>query len=176
MNQTKLVLGVGLLLVLIGAGYYTYNSYASGTLSVKITDPPKDWGNATHVYIKYSAISVHKAGEGNETGWATVVSSAGWTNLRDALNTTKTLGSGALGPGTYNLIRFEVTEAIVTVGGQNYTATVSSGKLNIAVVQGGVTINAGQTSTIIIDITPKVVGSPAQGFRVVPAAKAFPQS
>jgi hypothetical protein len=175
MSQTKLILGIGILVVIIGAAYYSYNTFASGTLAVKVTDPPKDWGNATHVYILYSAISVHRAGEGNETGWSTVVQSEGWVDLRDAINATKTLGSGALQPGTYNLIRFEVKESKVTVGGQNYTATVSSGKLNIAIVQGGVTINAGQTSSVVIDITPKVVGSPTQGFRVVPAAKAFPQ-
>jgi hypothetical protein len=166
---------MGLLVVILGAAYYAYNTFASGTLSVKVTDPPTDWGAATHVYIHYSAISVHKAGEGNETGWSTVVQSEGWVNLRDAINATQTLGSGALQPGTYNLIRFEIKEANVTVSGQNYTATVSSGKLNIAIIQGGVTISAGQTSSVVIDITPKVVGSPTQGYRIVPAAKAFPQ-
>lgn len=176
MNQTKLILGIGILVVILGAAYYTYNTYASGTLAVKITDPPKDWGNATHVYILYSTINVHKASEGNETGWSTIVQSEGWINLRDAINATKTLGSNALQPGTYNLIRFEIKESKVTVGGQNYTATVASGKLNIAIVPGGITIKAGQTTSVVIDITPKVVGSPTQGFRVVPAARAYSQT
>jgi hypothetical protein len=74
----------------------------------------------------------------------------------------------------YNLVRFEVLESVVTVGGQNYTATVSSGKLTIAVTRGGVNIEVGQTSHLVIDITPKVVGSAAAGFRVVPVVKAIP--
>ncbi len=65
-------------------------------------------------------------------------------------------------------------ESVVTVGGQNYTATVSSGKLTIAIKSDGVNIEVGQTSHLVIDITPKVVGSAAAGFRIVPAVKVIP--
>jgi hypothetical protein len=51
-------------------------------------------------------------------------------------------------------------------------ATVSSGKLTIAVTRGGVNIEEGQKSHLVIDITPKVMGSATGGFRVVPAVKA----
>jgi len=69
-------------------------------------------------------------------------------------------------------MRFEVLDAIVTVEDMNYTATVSSGKLTVAIVRGGVDISVGQTSHLVIDITPKVVGSQSAGFKVVPAVKA----
>ena len=105
-----------------------------------------------------------------------MVQNGGWVNLKNALNTTKTLGKGTLQPGIYNLIRLEITQSIVTIGGQNSTASVSSGKLNIAIINGGITVKAGQTSGVVIDITPRIVGSPTQGFKLVPAAKASPQS
>ncbi len=60
-------------MVLLGVAYYSYNTFASGTLSVKVTDPPKDWGNATDIYILCSAIGVHRSSEDNTTGWTTVV-------------------------------------------------------------------------------------------------------
>ena len=165
-----------LAVIVITAGFYAYTTFGSGTLRIKITDPPKDWGAASAIYIEYDEVKVHKSQEGNESGWYTVVESGGWINLKEVLNTTKTLGSGALQAGTYNLIRFEVTECLVTISGTNYTATVESGKLNIAILGGGITIQSGSTSTVIIDITPKVVGSPAQGLKVVPAAKASLES
>jgi hypothetical protein len=62
----------------------------------------------------------------------------------------------------------------VTVEGQNYTAIVQSGKLNIAITKGGITIDVGQTSHLVIDLTPKVVGSASKGYRIVPAVKAVP--
>ena len=72
------------------------------------------------------------------------------------------------------MIRFEVLESVVTVNDVNYTAALSNGKLNIAIIQGGVTVNAGQTSNLLIDITPRITGSEPQGYRLTPAAKALP--
>jgi hypothetical protein len=95
-------------------------------------------------------------------------------DLSTVLSSSEVIGTSQLGAGKYNLVRFEVIESIVSVGGQNYTAAVSSGKLTIAIKSEGVNIEVGQTSHLVIDITPKVVGSAAAGFRVVPAVKAIP--
>ena len=62
---------------------------------------------------------------------------------------------------------------MVTVDGVNYSSSVSSGKLTIAILRGGVRIETWQTCTVVIDITPKVVGSKLSGFRIVPSAKAY---
>jgi len=148
---------------------------ASGFLSIEITDPPKEWGDASNVFIHYSNISVHRSDDGNETGWYNVVRSDGWLDLKTVLNTSKTLGTGALQPGTYNLLRFEILECRVTVNGINYTAPVESGKITISILQGGVKIVSGQTTSVLIDITPNIV--PHQnGYKVVPAAKATSES
>jgi hypothetical protein len=173
--NTKLILAGALVLIITGAGYYAFTIYGTGTLAVKITDPPKEWGNATNVYIHYSNVSVHRSGDGNQTGWYTIVNNEGWLDLKTVLNTSKTLGSGALQAGIYNLLRFEILECKVTVNSQNYTAPVESGKMTVAILQGGVKIVAGQTTSVMIDITPKIVPH-QQGYKVVPAAKATPES
>jgi len=81
-----------------------------------------------------------------------------------------------LGPGKYNILRFEILSAIVTVDGSNRTdIKVPSGKINIAIIQGGVTIQAGQTSILLLDIETRVVYSKGQDqYQLVPAAKAIP--
>jgi hypothetical protein len=175
MVQNRKMLLIGILLVIVIAGAYMgYTAYGTGRLEVRITDPPKDWGQATDVYIQFSEIMVHRADSGNESGWYTVVSGLGWIDLGSTLNSSKALGVGNLQAGKYNQIRFTVEEAIVTLDGVNHTANVSSGTLKVSIIQGGVNIVAGQTSYLLIDITPKVVGSVAQGLRVVPSAKALP--
>jgi len=159
--------------VIIG-GTYGYFAYGYGTLVVEFMDPPEHWGPASKVYIHYSAIMVHRADAGNESGWFTAVQSDGWIDLSAVLNVSEAIGQGSLQAGLYNLIRFNVTEAKVTVNGDNETATVESGMLNVPITRGGIKVNAGQTAYLVIDITPRVVGSEAEGFRLVPAARALP--
>jgi len=173
-QQRKTVLLGALAVTLIAGAYMGYTVYGSGRLAVSITDPPQDWGEASNVYVRFSEVKVHRADAGNETGWYTVVDGESWIDLGSTLNSSAVLGTGDLQAGKYNLVRFTVEETIVTVDEANHTATVQSGMLKVSIVQGGVDIKAGQTSYLLIDITPKVVGSATQGFRVVPAAKALP--
>ena len=171
--KRNVLIGV-LVVVIIVFGSYGYFSYGKGTLIIELMDPPSEWGPASKVYIRYGEVSIHRAKAGNESGWFSAVEGGSWMDLSTVLNASEVIGISRLGSGKYNLVRFEVLESVVTVGGQNYTATVSSGKLTIAVTRGGVNIEVGQTSHLVIDIAPKVVGSAAAGFRVVPAVKAIP--
>ena len=166
------VLIISLAALVLAASGYTYLSYGEGTLIVELTDPPSGWGQATNIYIKYGKVSVHRAEAGNESGWFTAVDNEGWVDLSTTLNSSKTLGMSSLQAGKYNLVRFEILETIITVDELNYTSTVESGKLNIAIIRGGVQIHAGQTTSLLIDIMPKVVGSVKSGFKLVPAAQA----
>jgi hypothetical protein len=172
MNRNVLIGALAVVIVVVGS--FGYFSYGKGTLVMELTDPPSEWGSASKVYIRYSEVSIHRAKAGNESGWFTAVEGNSWMNLSTVLNASEVIGISRLRSGKYNLVRFEVLESVVTVGGQNYTATVSSGKLTIAVTRGGVNIEVGQTAHLVIDITPKVVGSASAGFRVVPAVKAIP--
>jgi len=155
---------------------FAYFNYGSGILEIKMTDPPTDWGEATQVYLNYSSIEIHKAQPDNESGWFTVFDNSAWINLTRTLNVNQTIGSKNLQAGVYNLIRFQILSAKVTVGGKNYTAAlVPSGKVTIAIKQGGIRIATGQTATLLIDTNVRVEGSRAEStFRIEPAAGATP--
>lgn len=150
----------------------------SGRLVVLVTDPP-EWQGATNVYINYSEIMIHRADAGDESGWETVAA-GGTINLTSVLNVTEAVGETSLRAGLYNLIRFNVTGALVTIENEttteNYTATVASGMLNVPITKGGVRVEAGDTTYVLIDINSRVEGSASSGLRLVPAARAEPHS
>ncbi len=171
--KKNMLMGLLVTIVVVFAGF-TYFTYGKGTLVVEMKDPPKEWGSASKIYIRYSEIKIHRANAGNESGWFTAVEGDSWIDLSTVLSSSKVIGSAGFQAGKYNLMRFEVLDAIVTVDGMNHTATGSGGKLTVAIIKGGVDISVGQTSHLVIDITPKVVGSQSAGFKVVPAVKATP--
>jgi len=170
---TGAAVGLTLAIAIISAVSVTLPP-ASGTLVVLMTDPP-EWQGATNVYINYSEIMIHRAGAGDESGWETVVVS-GSIDLASVLNVSRAIGDTSLKAGLYNLIRFNVTEALVTIDDQNYTATVASGMLNVPITKGGVRVNADEITYLLIDINSKVEGSTSTGLRLVPAARAEPHS
>jgi len=162
------------IVVIASVAVFAYFSYGSGTLRIQLTDPPVDWGGATQVYLNFSAIEVHRADAGNESGWFTAVDIGGWINLTQTLDVNETIGDQNLQAGKYNLIRLEILEAKITVGGINFTATVPNGTLQIAITEGGVQVNAGQMSTLLIELNVKIQGSETSGFHLVPDVRAAP--
>ncbi len=172
--KSKIVVVAAAALVLITVGAYMgLTASATGTLVVKLTDPPVEWGPADKVYIRYGGIAVHMANETADSGWINVTNVDSWIDLSETLDMNQTIGSAKLKPGVYNQIRFEVLEATVLIDGSNYTAPVESGVLKIVIPGGGVEVKAGQSTGVLIDITPKVIDQHT-GYKVVPAAKAYP--
>ena len=168
MRKSVRAVVVAALAILVSSVFF-YSAFGSGTLEIKITDPPK-WGQATHVYIFYSSIELHRANRDNESGWFTIVDESAWINLTKVLNVNQTIGHKNLPAGLYNTIRFRILDAIVTVGGKNYTATVPSGMLQIVVTKGGLRITTGQKATILIDVETKITGS----YKIVPDVRVLP--
>ncbi|MGP3667404.1 MAG: DUF4382 domain-containing protein [Candidatus Bathyarchaeota archaeon] len=165
---------LGLVIIAGSVAYLTIQHvYGYGTLCAMMTDPPREWGYASNIYIHYGEVMVHRAEAGNGTGWYKVADE-GWINLLSVVNMSKVVGNTNLQAGKYNLVRFQIKDAIVTVDGVNYTATVPPEKLTITITKGGVQVNTGQTSYLLIDINPKVTGSKTSGFKLVPAATASP--
>jgi len=161
--------------VIAAAALLAYFNYGSGTLEIKISDPPGDWGEATQIYLNYSAIEIHRAQAENESGWFTVVEKSAWINLTRTLDVNQTIGYANLQAGLYNLIRLRVLDARVMVDASNYTASVPSNELKIAITRGGIQVNTGQTATLLIEVNVKVEGSKVEGsFRLVPAVRATP--
>ena len=148
-----------------------------GVLSVLLTDPPRVPYGVSAVYIYYIGLAAHDG-----KGWLPI-QEAGGIELIGTVNSALTLSSATVPAGTYDSIRFEVTSAVVTYQGVNYTAIVQGGKLAVRIV-GGAVVSASQAAAALIDIQPTVinVGTPvspqfvlwaqAQAFQVPPTQAA----
>lgn len=172
---SKKEVAVTIVVVLIVATVLlVYFNNGSGTLEIKMHDPPSDWGEATQVYLNYSAIEIHQAQADNESGWVKVVDKSAWINLTATLNVNRTICYANLQAGAYNLIRFRVLDAHIIVDGVNYTASVLNGEL-LSAINSGIRLNTGQTVTLLIDMNVKVEGTEAEGsFTLTPAVKVTP--
>ncbi len=152
----------------------TANVNASGTLVILMRDPPSGWGSATAVYITFSDIMIHRADAGDESGWFNTGVSVTNISLREIVIFNTMIGETNLQVGKYNIIRFNITQAIATVNGINYTCVVNSGKLHVPIVGSGVRINSAKISSLEIDITPKIMGKDGN-YSLKPTAKATPK-
>ena len=174
MEYTRKGVGIGivggiLIAIAIIGSLQTYFTYGSGKLLLLITDPPQ-WEDVAQVYIKCSKIEIHKKGGRNEdAGWITILQNLGWINLTEVLESSKVLGEADLQAGTYDQIRFYISNAVVTVGGGNKTAEVKSGKLRVTIMYGGITVKTGQASKLLVDFETMVKRTP-KGYMIIPKA------
>ena len=136
-------------------------------------DPPRNWGDASNIYIHYSAFEIRRADSNEKSGWMTVLSEDGWIDLSTVIDVEKTMVDARLEPGRYNIIRFEILEVKITVDNLNKTASVASNKLNIPIMDGGITLSGGRTSELVIDFETTVAGSEKSGYRLIPNVKAI---
>jgi len=173
MKTIDIIVIVAAVIFVAGAGVFIYTTFGSGTLVLKMKDRPTEWGSVEAVYITFSDIMIHRADAGNESGWFTTGVSGANLGLLGMVNVSKVIGQTSSQAGLYNVVRFEVTKAIVTFDGVNYTCIVESGKLNVPIAMGGVRISAGQTSSIEIDIHVRITGRVGD-FKLTPAARAAP--
>src|SRR5512139_583739 len=120
----KMVSWLAILLVAV-AGAFTYFGYTTATLTLKIKDPPNNWGDATNIYIHYSAIEIHRSDASDKAGWISLTEE-GWIDLSTVINVEEKIGESRLEPGNYNIIRFELIEAKVTVNDITRTAFVAN--------------------------------------------------
>ncbi|MDQ1279053.1 MAG: hypothetical protein QG670_313 [Thermoproteota archaeon] len=136
-----------------------------------MTDPPSNWGPAEAIYITFNNIMIHRADAGDESGWISTDVSGVNMSLLEIVDVNKTVGQTFLQASLYNVGRFNITKAIVTYSGINDKAVVESGQVNVPIVPGGVRVTAGQTTSILIDLVPRVTGS-VGSFKLTPAAHA----
>ncbi len=148
-------------------------SSGSGTLAVLMTDPPTVPDGVTAVYITYSDVQVHVADDGNQSGWNDMHSS-GEINLMSVINSSQTIASANISSGKFNGLRFNVTSAVVTFQGTNYTADLVYQQHTLYVwIPGGISVEDGQTAGAMIDMTPTVLllGTPSSPtFAFIPSA------
>jgi hypothetical protein len=148
----------------------------SGTLAVLMTDPPTIPQGVTAVYINYSDVQVHVSNAGNQTGW-TDMQSSGDINLLGVVNSTQTIAAANISSGIFNALRFNITNALVTFQGQNYTADLVYQEHTLFVsIPGGIRISNGQSSGAVIDMTPTVLllgNTTNPTFAFMPDAKGY---
>lgn len=130
------------------------STFTTGILSVLISDPPHVPSNVSALYITYPSMFVHIQGVQGQDGWIQV-SSSGSIQLLGAVNIGQTVASANVPAGTYDMIRFEVSSAIVTYDSHNYTAIVQDGNLTIHFT-GPLTANPSQASALVVDMQPFV--------------------
>jgi hypothetical protein len=161
---------VTIVVVLIAAtALLAYFNNGAGTLEIKISNTPS-CGEATQVYLNCSTIEIHQAHADNESGWVKVVDNNAW-NLTTTSNVDQTIWYANLQAGTYNLIRFRVLDAQVTVDGVNYTASVPNEEI-LTPISNGIQINTGQTVILLIEANVKVEDTKtADSFMLIPEVK-----
>jgi hypothetical protein len=160
----------------------TTGSLQTGVLAAQITDPPNPPNvpaGVTHVYIFYSDIEAYTTVQNNPV-WVTVAKS-GSIDMFSILNKGLTLGSAKVYSGSYDQVRFDITNATVTFGGRNYSATVPLNQIVVPLSNGGATVQPNASAGFVIQLTPTVLavsngGKPS--FEIVTAAQALsiPQS
>ena len=124
----------------------TPNQSGSGTLAVLMTDPPTVPDGVTAVYINYSSMEVHFSQAGNQTGW-TDLQTSGEIDLMSIVNESQTIASANISSGNFNGLRFNVTSAVVTFQGTNYTADLVYQDHTLYVwIPGGIIVSDGQTT------------------------------
>lgn len=147
-----------------------------GILTILFTDPPKLAEGVTEVYINYSKIGIHYSKPNVGQGWVWTRSEGVNLNLTSLDGVAQAIESIEIESGSsINLIRFNVTGAIVEYNGKNYTAFVRTGNLTITII-GGVEITEG-VNALLIDIEPTVfnMGTKDEPFFVLTAvAKGYP--
>ena len=115
-------------------------SIPTGVLAAQITDPP-DPPNApagtTHIYVDYSDIEAHTTTQNSGSVWFTVAKT-GMIDLFSVLNVGLTLGSAEVPSGIFDQARFDITNATITFGGINYTASVPLNQIMVPLSNGGV--------------------------------------
>jgi len=153
------------------AAILAYFNNGSGTLEIKINDQP-NLGEATQVYLNCSAIEIHRAEADNQSGWFKVIDKSDWINLTTTLDVNRTICYANLQAGTYNLVRFKVLEAFVTVNGTKHNASILDREL-MTQIPNDIKVNTGQTVTLLIEINVKVKEPKSKdSFTLIPEVEA----
>ena len=166
-------------LALAGAIIFSGSSFGllavdtSGILSVLLTDPPSVPPGVTAVYITYSNIALHAEGFGN-SGWI-ALSGHGTVDTMElgTLNLSETISTGVIPSLVYNQMAFTIAGAAVEFHHQNYSVTVTSGRLVTPFV-GALTINSSNPAAALVDIQTTILnlgGRSNPSFTLTASAK-----
>ena len=159
-------IAVVLVILMIGGvvGYLFYHDYAQGTVTLSITDPPGSGnGNSQHynssilhVYITFTEVDLHLGGFGsqNSTGWLTIDGKTTTVDMISVLSTSETLATKNLPTGTYDQLRFPISNAIVTFSNiGNVTYSIPSRSLEVGILGGGFQSSPGTHVSLLLTMS-----------------------
>ncbi len=186
-NANIVVYVIGIIVILFAIWALTSQSFRSPTTAstvpgqalqnsvfVSITDPPHVPSGTTALVITYNSIALHETGKSNSTGFVSI-NKTGSLNLMNLTNASETIAQiGVTANQSFDIVRFTITSASITIGNQTYNVTVPNGKLQVNLNQ-KLTANVSK-SGVLLQLNPSVlqIYSANQTFFVmVPAAKAI---
>ncbi len=145
------------------------NEATTGKVEIRVTDAPRN-DNVTAIWVKVDEIQIHKAGTKNENaetdgGWISGnITGLNPFELLELKNggIQSILGDFELATGNYTQIRLMVGEVKVTIGSENHTAVVPSGKIKFV---RPFEVAEGKTTVLLFDfdaaksvnVTPKKI-------------------
>jgi len=141
-------------MLVISASFFTgCVTTEKGMLTLKITDAPGDL-NISKALVTISYVEVHMGSGGNNSSaeWITVVNESQQFDLIQLENATDVLGNSTLDVGIYTQIRLHISEALVTIDGEQYDLEIPSKTVKLVnqfIIQPGV------TTTLILDFDIK---------------------
>jgi hypothetical protein len=162
-NKTLvLVVAVALTAVAVGAGYVLLNNN-TGSVSVLVTDDALDSFDSLN--ITFSQVALHRADEGNDSGWTTLNfgnRTIDLTHLSD--NITSQVGFDRVAAGKYTQLRIIVGSAVGTLKtGAQVTVSVPSGELKTSTP---FELKSGGSATIVLHINVHEAGG---GYTLQPS-------
>jgi len=168
-KKIGLYAGIGILaavLIISGVGFsglkfpslrfpdFFHPSPTMGTLIIKVSDKPV---NLTELWLTIDRVSAHRQGEGNET-WIDLTFVNNVSNVTFDLlklqNVTMDLSITEIPPGNYTQIRMHVVAANATEAASDSYDLTMPGNGELKIVNLHITIEAGQETTLLIDIVP----------------------
>jgi DNA-binding transcriptional ArsR family regulator len=173
---------VGAMVVLVVA-YLAYsglaynNAVGVGTgakgnqLAVMLMDPPQVPAGTNALTIFYSSMQVHESGVSG-SGWI-AANGSGELNLMTLLNVSQIIAKANVSNNaTVNMVRFNITNASISINGTGYPVVVPSGDITAHII-GAERVNG--TSSLLVDFAPTIATiytANSTIFVMVPSVKA----
>jgi hypothetical protein len=142
--NTRRVVSATLLVFVLAVIFYP--SFALGTVTLRITDSGARPGEP--IYAKCSNIALHRAGEGEKTGWIELVNATGTYDLSSLGNVTETVLRSRITAGRYDKIRFKVAEASAVVNGSKVNLSI---KQSVMTLDLELSIGHGEERIVLLD-------------------------
>ena len=180
-TNTRIIAGaLAALVIILVASYAILNSGgdavqqpagpAAPNFAVALTDPPQVPPGTTALVIYYSGVQVHRAGSSGNGGFVNL-NASGSVNLMNLTNVTDTIAASAINTSTgFDLVRFNITSARITMGNSTYNVGVPGNSIMIKLDE-----VARNSSGVLIDLMPTVIqvyGPNQTAFLMIPSARA----